>query len=51
MVDLIQGQGHPAKLTYRANQRINAISPHITAQGASGIDAGEALYDALHSKN
>ena len=38
MVDLIQGQGHPAKLKYRANQKINAISPHITAQGASGID-------------
>ncbi|AIN82570.1 MULTISPECIES: YhgE/Pip domain-containing protein [Corynebacterium] len=38
MVDLIQGKGHPAKLTYRANQKINAISPHITAQGASGID-------------
>lgn len=38
MVDLIKGEGHPAKLTYRANEKINAISPPITEQGATGID-------------
>lgn len=38
MVNLIQGQGHPAKLTYRANEKINAISPKITEQGATEID-------------